>query len=140
MSLKDEVVLGEHAAQEPAVQEPPASGAAPGADAPQRRAPSLGRHRTFRRRRPVPRRLMALGLLPFLIGPLAAHFSSGSVERDLTHRVTSALVQDGLAGVEVDVDGRIVHLAVPSDVDAGRVHQVAEKVDGVAAIEMRGVL
>ena len=98
-----------------------------------------GRHRRHGRlRRSVPPWLFALILVPILLGWIAAATSHDDVERELSQRIDAALIQDGLAGVGIDVQGRDVRLVVPADIDADRARQDVQQVSGIASVSVEG--
>lgn len=88
------------------------------------------------RETPGVRWLVALVILPLLMGLIGAYGLRSNVENNLEKRVERQLLGHGLATSSIEVEGRDVTVTAPIKVSAARVKQVVEDVQGVRNVEV----
>ena len=94
------------------------------------------RRRLYRRSSPGERWWFALLLLPALLTAAVVYARGGAIESQLQGDVEGSLESAGLTGVTVEMNGRNAVVHVPTGMSQAVVADAAQKVDGVADVEV----
>ncbi|MGW7686205.1 channel-forming protein ArfA/OmpATb [Kribbella sp. NPDC054772] len=87
-------------------------------------------------RRPLVIWLLAALAVPVLLTAVLVPARAGTTEDDLRDRTLAALQARGIETRSVDFDGRDAKVALPPDVDPGKVREIVAGVDGVRSVEI----
>lgn len=87
-------------------------------------------------RRPLVIWLLAALAVPVLLTAVLVPARAGTTEDDLRDRTLAALQARGIETREVYFDGRDAKVALPPDVDPGKVREIVAGVDGVRSVQI----